>query len=537
MPKAVQKTLSFPLAGVSRRGNYRDQSRPYATPWAVNVRGECSLEDRARGGSRPGLVKVSDQLFSGGITAVVPVTYMDSTPTRQRDIIVIAGGSFYVLRGTTATTADSVPIIADTGVAILSDDGSEIVFPSTVASANPIGTSGAFDAVERYGRLYMADSALREYNPATGIVEAVAASAGTVPAACPLVTLYRDRLFLAGADHVWYASRQGDPTDWDFGCDMNDDGRAVAGQAGRAGLIGDVIQAMIPNNDTSLTFATRNSMHLLRGEPTDGSMVEISNDIGVLSPTAWARSPGGIICFLSYDGVYVASAGSADHPTRWSAERCPDKLRNIDPATNRISMAYDVDAGGFHLFVTPATGRGVHWWLDIAKRACWPVDVPEAMQPVAVARLQGASGMPEVVIGCADGYLRKFDATSSTDDGEDIWSHVIIGPFPTGRGEIEDAMVTEIHGILSNNSGVVGWNIVTGQSAEEVSDKAEAAVIADLAGEEVVGVSHHGRWMEKRNRVQRPRSRGPWAAVWLASTAQWAYEGIAVAINQLGRVR
>lgn len=537
MPKAVQKTLSFPLAGVSRRGNYRDQSRPYATPWAVNVRGECALENRARGGSRPGLVKASDQLFSGGITAVMPVTYLDGSYVRHRDIIVIAGGGFYVLSGTTATTTDSVPILTDTGVAILADDGSEIVFPSTVASVNPIGDSDAFDAVERYGRLYMADSVLREYNPATGIVEAVQASAGTVPTACPIVTLYRDRMFLAGADHVWYASRQGDPADWDFGCDMNDDGRAVVSESSRAGVIGDVIQAMIPSGDNSLTFATRNGMYLLRGDPVDGSMVEISNDIGILSPTAWARSPGGVVCFLSSDGVYVANAGSADHPSRWSAERCPDKLRNVDPTANRISMAYDVASRGFHLFITPTSGRGVHWWLDMANRACWPVDVPASMQPVAASRIQGASGMPEVVIGCADGYLRKFSSTAESDDGDDLRSHVILGPFPAGRGELEDALISEIHGILSDNSGVVNWRIIAGHSAEAVADAAEAGVIADLAGEGVSGVSATGSWSENRNRVQRPRVRGPWAAVWLASTAQWAYEGIAVAINQLGRVR
>jgi hypothetical protein len=351
------------------------------------------------------------------------------------------------------------------------------------------------------------------------------------------VSLYRDRLFLAGADHVWYASRQGDPADWDFGCDMGDEGRAVVSEASRAGVIGDVIQAMIPHNDTSLTFATRNGIYLLRGDPVDGSMVEISNDIGILSPTAWARSPGGVVCFLSSDGVYVANAGSADHPTRWSAERCPDSLRNVNPTSNRINMVYDVESRGFHLFVTPTSGSGSHWWLDIANRACWPVSLPTTMQPVAVARLQGSTGMPEVVIGCADGYLRKFSATADTDDGEELHSHVILGPFPTGRGDIEDAMISEIHGMLSDNSGTVKWRIVAGQSAEAVADAAEAGVIADLAGEEVVGVAASGLWTENRNRVERPRARGPWAAVWLASTAQWAYEGIAVAINQLGRVR
>jgi hypothetical protein len=51
-------TLSFPMAGVSRRMNYRHQERPYASPYAVNVRGVGVLEGRSRGGSRPGLKSV-----------------------------------------------------------------------------------------------------------------------------------------------------------------------------------------------------------------------------------------------------------------------------------------------------------------------------------------------------------------------------------------------------------------------------------------------------------------------------------------------
>ena len=33
------------------------------------------------------------------------------------------------------------------------------------------------------------------------------------------------------------------------------------------------------------------------------------------------------------------------------------------------------------------------------------------------------------VIGCNDGYVRKFDATATTDDGTAISSYVYFGPF------------------------------------------------------------------------------------------------------------
>ena len=58
------KTLHFPLAGLDRSRSYRvattpSEERIYATPIAMNVRGTDVFSGRYRGGSRPGLKKVS----------------------------------------------------------------------------------------------------------------------------------------------------------------------------------------------------------------------------------------------------------------------------------------------------------------------------------------------------------------------------------------------------------------------------------------------------------------------------------------------
>lgn len=559
MPKFVQKALSFPLAGVSRRGNYRDQSRPYSAPWAVNVRGIAPLENRHRGGSRPGFVKVIDQDF-GDITAVVPVTSVDSAGVRHQDLVVVADGSLSFVRGT-VVTAPSPNLTDDSDNAILTDDGQEIIFSSEVNAVlgpRPVLTtdsgeaivtddgeevffsaaSGAFDAVERGGWLYLADTVLRRYNPATGIVEDVRATAGTVPAGMPLVCLYRDRVFLSGSDHVWYASRQGDPSDWDLAGDMNDVGRAVAGQVDRAGRIGDAITAMIAYGDSHMLFASRNGLWMLRGDPTDGSMIQVSNEIGVLSPSAWVRSPDGTVAFLSADGVYVSASGSADHPRRWSEERVPDGLRNVDPDGNSIVMGYDPRGRGFHLFITPTDGSaGSQWWLDFDNKAIWPVHLSLDHEPVAAARMQGAAGMSDAVFACRDGYLRRFSDTAAQDDGLNVSSHVLIGPFPLTGSDTIDAVLNELHGTLADNTAPVTWRVVMGLSAEDAADKAAAGISAALAGQNPSGVSASGVWDSMRNRVSRPRARGPWAVVWLSSIGRWAYESVSVGINQLGRLR
>ena len=541
MPKVVQKTLTFPMAGVSRSRNYRDQERPYASPWAANVRGVGALESRRRGGSRPGLVKVYATDFGSAITAVAPVTSVSSAGVRTNDMVVIVDGVFKYLRGS-AVTATTSELLDENGVAILTEDGDTIVFDSSVSSAGPIGT-GVFSTAERNGRLLVADAGLKEYDPQTGVLSVLTATTGTIPTTCTLIAVYRDRVFLAGSDHVWYCCRQSDILDWNFGANSSDAGRAVAGEISGAGSIGEVITAMIPNGQSSLLFASKNGLWLLRDDPTYGAMLKVSHEIGIISPTAWAMSHDGTVAFLSGDGVYLTSPGQAEHPVRFSEERIPDQLRGIDTAANTVTMAWDATARGFHLFITPTptelapNNLGQHWWFDLVNKAMWPVVLPAAMQPVAVARLQGTTGLSEVVLGCRDGYLRKFSSAATTDDGTAIQSHVLLGPFSMASGDMTDAVLAEIHGILADNSGTVTWRVVMGPTAEYVADMAVAGITSALAGTTISGVADSGSWSEDRNKVVRPRARGPWCVIWLSAATPWEFEAVAVRINQLGRMR
>jgi hypothetical protein len=537
MPKIGNKTLTFPLAGVKRRAGYREQRRPYSSPWAVNVRGVCGLETRLRGGSRPGMSKVLATDFGSSVSAIVPVTYIDAAGARQHDLLVIADGAINVVRGS-ASSALVAALQTDGGVNILAEDGQTIVFDSTVTAAGSGGVSIAFDAVERNGTIYLADSTLRQYDPITGVVSTVQATAGVVPAACPRVCLYRDRIILGGVDNVWYASRQSDPADWAFGADMGDVGRAVAGQVSDAGRMGDVIQAMIPDSDDSLLFATRNEIWMLKGDPADGVMRQVSNTVGIIAPGAWAKTDDGLLAFLSFDGVYVMQIGSQKAPERYSAENLPESLVNVATTGKHVTMAYDASGRGFHLFITPETGNGEHWWLDVENKAIWPVVMPTAMQPMATARLQGSAGLPEVILGCRDGYLRKFNTSVATDDGVAIASHVAIGPIRMATNDINDGLLSEIHGILAENNGTaVTWRVVVAASAEEAADLAETGIKAAIAGSTIAGVSASGTWGENRNKVDRCRCRGAWVVIWLSSSGKWAFEAVAIVTQQLGRLR
>jgi len=145
--------------------------------------------------------------------------------------------------------------------------------------------------------------------------------------------------------------------------------------------------------------------------------------------------------------------------------------------------------------------------------------------------------LAEVVLGGRDGYIRKFDASSSTDDGTAIESHVLIGPVHMAASDTTDALVAELHGLMADISGTVTWRLVMGGSAEAAADVAVAGVLAAVAGTAIAGVAASGAWSGGRNKVVRTRARGAWAVIWIEGSGQWAYEAVATVTRQFGRIR
>lgn len=462
MRSLTPKTLAFPLAGVARRGDYRRQERPYATPYAVNVRGVGVIESRLRGGSRPGLSRV------GAVsTATVGAWQWPNGEPIEWE-----------------TDSDVEYLLSED--VITGPDGTLIFDPASLIS--------------------------------------VVAKKGAAPSSYGMSCVYRDRVILA-ADSMWYASRMGDHGDFDYGADFEDAGRAVAGGVGSAGKAGSDITALIPFRDSHLVIATANALYVMSGDPVDGRVDAISEEVGIVSPFAWAMNDG-TLAFLSNDGVYIGEVGK--YPKRFSEQRMPEELRNVDADSNTVLMAYDPTGRGFHLFITPEDGTsfGHHYWLDPDNGAVWPVVFANSgHQPVAACRIDGV-GLGEVALKGRDGVWRRFDAEAETDDGTVLTSTVVIGPVQVSPNDTDDAVLAEISGILAAGSGAVTWGVSMGDSAEDAADKAAAGTFAAT-----------GTWAALRNPVDRPRLRGTWAAVSLISTEAWSYEAVVLVARQLGRLR
>ena len=161
MPRTATKSLTFPLAGVSRRGSYRQQTRPFSAPWAVNVRTVGPSETRRRGGSRPGLAKFCNTDLGSSITTLLSVPYIDSSGARQYDLVYVADSVLGYIRGGTVYNP-TAELQDDTGQAITADDDVSMDFSS--------GVTGQANAVVRNGKVYLAYASLKTYEPSLSLI-------------------------------------------------------------------------------------------------------------------------------------------------------------------------------------------------------------------------------------------------------------------------------------------------------------------------------------------------------------------------------
>ena len=195
------KVLHFPFAGLSRSLSVRDNTQPsetrtYATPLALNVRGTCVFADRQRGGSRPGLALVSVSAEPSG-----KWLWPNGEP------VLWPGGASILLSELRATYA--------------TPDGSRVLDPH---------------------------AAVR-----------ISAAVGNAPSSPSVISFYRARAFAADGTS-WFASATGDATDWDYGGDRDNPARAVAGNLALAGRKGEPITAFMAVDDSRLFAATARSL-------------------------------------------------------------------------------------------------------------------------------------------------------------------------------------------------------------------------------------------------------------------------------------
>lgn len=377
------------------------------------------------------------------------------------------------------------------------------------------------------GCAYRIERGPKVYDPATGTMELLTATAGQVPTGCPLVCRYLDRIVLAGAaiaPHVWYMSRAGDPTDWDYSQD--DSQRAVAGTSSEAGVPGEPITALAPHADDYLVIGCLRSLWRMRGDPAYGGALDnLSRTAGPVGPQAWCIGPGGEMVYLSLDGVYLLPPGGESVPRSLSREKLPVELRNINPEQTTVLLEYDVTDRGVHIFLSGADSTAQpHWWLDWENGTFWPLSLDGDHDPTAICAI--APVVPSdssVVLGGRDGFLRRFSPASATDCGTAYLSYVVIGPVALAS-DGQAGRLLSLDGELAGVSGSVEWSVGAALTFE-------GAVAADVVST--------GTWVAGLNSTVHPVGYGQAFVLRLdgAGAGAWGLETVVAMLRKSGRRR
>jgi len=368
-------------------------------------------------------------------------------------------------------------------------------------------------------------------DPKAGTLTQLVATAGSLPLGDDLVALYRDRLLFAGDPNnpqVWLASRQGTLTDFDYSVADTDTQRAVAATNADAGKCGQTILALMPFGDDYVIFGCTSSLWLLRGDPSFGGQLDnISRSIGVVGKRAWCNLPDGHIVFMSHDGLYILQAGTPK-PQSLSRESLPEEMLNYGASLHDVLLEYDIVDRGIHIWITPKSGgtSRTHYFYDWEGKSFWPVTTAATKEPTSILMFNSDSPAENaVILGCRDGYLRKFSGLSETDDGTAFTSYCMIGPMSMAI-ESNEGMLMELAVATAESSGDVDVDVLVGNTHEAaVKASAFTTIECNTAG------------MNFRHNV---RARGKGIALKVKngeSGRRWAYERATGIIRPCGRQR
>ena len=512
------------MAGVIERYGHQFQP-PYSTINAVNVRPDSSLGGRERGGTRPGLAKFfSEQLGTAGtrqVRMLNTITWVASaTGVLNSRLMAISNGKLY-----REQPVGTMALAATTG--------------GTFNSAVNIHSA------ERNQLFYIADHAVvpadssatyfpKVFDPAANSITAwsTLVTDGTMPTGCEHICTWRDRIVLAGGTttpHGVFMSRQSDPYDWDYS--ETDQGAAVSLVLSGAGQIGDVVTALSPHSDNCLILGCASSVWIARGDPTYGTIDNLSQHLGVVDKGAWCVTPESLFVFLSQDGLYFvpASCDAGRYPESLSRERLPRQLLGIDKTVTNIVMAYDLIDRGIHIYLTPITDPGTpssHWFFDWEGKTFWKVKHGASdHEPFTLhSRKNFYDDNSGVAMGCRDGYIRRHTHDAQDDDGTDFSSEIWLGPLgdPT---LYSDTSVDELCVTLDTSSAPVRWSLHAGNSPQQAYASGAAA---------------EGQFTAGRNNSDHPRIRGQ--SIYLKLTddgsgQSWAWESGYGILSKRGKTR
>jgi hypothetical protein len=311
----------------------------------------------------------------------------------------------------------------------------------------------------------------------------------SAPASHGAQCVYRDR-FIRPSGYAIFASRQSNYADWSMSADISDVARPFVIQLSEAGEIGSDVVSLIPHKDAYMLAATSGSLWVVQGDPVaDGTLRNISREVGMVGAKAWCRDHLDRYYFLSSHGLYTVGADGSGLQAL-SEDVIPEHLTGVTDVNTVLE--YDHGSSGVCIHIPTAA---VSWFFDIDRQGFWPFKT-------------GHSG-----------------------------SYIALGPIQLGNGSTFGRLI-QLHGITAHGSANVTWRVMVADTAEQVSINAKAAIESLIAGGTPSNVHSSGVWAAGINHRCYPRARGKYMILLIsAASGSWAWEGASARIEPSGEWR
>ncbi len=297
--------------------------------------------------------------------------------------------------------------------------------------------------------------------------------AGVCTATCAAV--YFDRPVLAGAPHDpqnLFASKVGDPLDWDTGADTFD--RAYGSSTDRS-RVGEPVIALEQSATGLLVIGNANSIWQMSGDPSIGipEVVEIDTDSGVSHANALQKVAEGVVLAHSPTGLLLITPGRSS-PLSESVLTEGIQIPSASIGNYIVSVVRDPSRYITWIFLTSrATGLSTHFAYServggfvAGQGGLLPQQFPNNVGPTAAGMVDG-----KIVLGGRDGYLRVFDDTAKDDDGVEITLKIPV-LFSEGSSQ-HDTIINKLKLVLGKNSDDATIKMFAGIDAERAYDTTE----------------------------------------------------------------
>jgi hypothetical protein len=372
-------------------------------------------------------------------------------------------------------------------------------------------------------------------------------ASGTMPTKAYIGCLYRGRAVLSGNPNYpyqWYMSRQGNLWDWAYVA--NDAQSPVAGGNSDAGELGDIVRALVPCRDEYLLFGCANSLWVLRGDPADGGRLdEVDLTKGFFGASSWCFDADGNLYFMSKSGLHVLASGLGVIKDL-SALVLPNLIKDelLDPSLHRVSMVYDVERAGLLIYITTlASGANSNYFYDLRTDGFFPESFNSTIGVYSGFYYPSTDDSYRgIILGCADGYLRKYSETEKNDVGTSadltITSHCTL-PVITAEDIDKNVLLSSLTVITAGGATSGDFGDTDGVTVQVYANEDAETVIEDIIDgavpQQTVTLTGSGR----QERIRTRTKDGALAIRFYNATSDetWAIESVSAEIKEKGKVR